>query len=518
MVGMKSRCTHPGCKTWAYFNNQGEQRGYFCSAHKEPGMVDVVNKLCEHPNCNKHPNFNHPGATHAQFCSQHKEPGMVNVNIRDRQCAVQLCSKYPSCNFPGQTDGLYCGKHKEEGMVNVTSRHCAYPGCIKQPNFHHPGNTRGMFCCAHKSEGMVNVVSKPCQHPGCTKQPSFNFPGQSQGLYCSPHKQPGMVNVKQKHCGADGCTNRPSFNFPGTNSGIFCSAHKLENMVDVRNKHCAHPDCNKCPSFNYPGKTPGVYCGLHKLAGMVDVKHKRDRSNLSSGNLQQQAAAAQQPSQEMPIDYNAQAAAQKQGESQMAAQQGGYSGAEADMTAAEAVAAALNMSADGSALGLPAHVDHLGQPVADGYMAAGHDASTQQEAYAMHLNQEQAAAAAGYEQVAYEHQSGLTHEQMAAAAAHAAYGTGPPAAYDQAAYDAAMQAGPYDPNGYAQAHDHVEGYEQAGAMPDQVAQGLYGQSHHAGYGHEAAVNSQQQQQQPQHGSYTAQIAGDGEPEKRQRVE
>lgn len=81
----------------------------------------------------------------------------------------------------------------------------------------------------------------------------------------------------------------------------------------------------------------------------------------AAGNLQQQAAAAQQPSQEIPIDYNAQAAVQKQGESQMAAQQGGYPGAEADMTAAEAVAAALNMSADGSALGLPAHVDHLGQ-------------------------------------------------------------------------------------------------------------------------------------------------------------
>lgn len=65
------------------------------------------------------------------------------------------------------------------------------------------------------------------------------------------------------------------------------------------------------------------------------------------------------------------------------------------------------------------------QPVADGYMAAGHDTAAQQEAYAMHLNQEQAAAA-GYEQVGYD-QSGLTHEQMAAAAAHAAYGTGPPA-------------------------------------------------------------------------------------------
>lgn len=64
----------------------------------------------------------------------------------------------------------------------------------------------------------------------------------------------------------------------------------------------------------------------------------------------------------MPIDYSAQAAAaQKQGDAQMATQQGGYPGAEADMTAAEAVAAALNMSADGSALGLPAHVDHLGQ-------------------------------------------------------------------------------------------------------------------------------------------------------------
>ena len=62
-------------------------------------------------------------------------------------------------------------------------------------------------------------------------------------------------------------------------------------------------------------------------------------------------------------------------------------------------------------------------------MAAGHDASAQQE-YAMHLNQEQAAAAAGYEQVDYD-QSGLTHEQLAVAAAHAAtlsaYGAGQPA-------------------------------------------------------------------------------------------
>ncbi len=44
----------------------------------------------------------------------------------------------------------------------------------------------------------------------------------------------------------------------------------------------------------------------------------------------------------------------------------------------------------------------------------------------MHLNQDQAAAAAGYEQVGYD-QSGLTHEQMAVAAAHAAYGGGQPA-------------------------------------------------------------------------------------------
>lgn len=87
-----------------------------------------------------------------------------------------------------------------------------------------------------------------------------------------------------------------------------------------------------------------------------------DVEACAAGNLQQQAAAVQQPSQEMPIDYSAQAAAaQKQGDGQMAAQQGGYPGAEADMTAADAVAAALNMSADGAALGLPAHVDHLGQ-------------------------------------------------------------------------------------------------------------------------------------------------------------
>lgn len=95
------------------------------------------------------------------------------------------------------------------------------------------------------------------------------------------------------------------------------------------------------------------------------------------------------------------------------------------------------------------------------------------------------------------------------------------AVYDQTAYDAAMQAGPYDQAAYPQAHEHVavEGYEQAGAgaMPEQVAQGLYGQAHHSGYGHEAAaVNGMQQPQQ--HTSFTAQVTAEGEPEKRQRVE
>ena len=65
---MKSRCAQPDCRTWAYFNHPGEPRGLYCSAHKEAGMVDVVNKLCQHPECSKHPNFNHPGSTQAVFC------------------------------------------------------------------------------------------------------------------------------------------------------------------------------------------------------------------------------------------------------------------------------------------------------------------------------------------------------------------------------------------------------------------------------------------------------------------
>lgn len=52
---------------------------------------------------------NQPWGAQALFCSAHKEPDMINVNIRDRQCAMPECAKYPSCNFPGSTDGLYCG-------------------------------------------------------------------------------------------------------------------------------------------------------------------------------------------------------------------------------------------------------------------------------------------------------------------------------------------------------------------------------------------------------------------------
>ena len=66
--------------------------------------LELAATLCSH--CE---GTNQPERYQALFCSAHKEPDMINVNIRDRQCAMPECANYPSYNFPGSKGGLYCG-------------------------------------------------------------------------------------------------------------------------------------------------------------------------------------------------------------------------------------------------------------------------------------------------------------------------------------------------------------------------------------------------------------------------
>lgn len=112
----KSRqCAAPGCMTQPNFNLPGAPRGFYCNAHKMPGMVNVVSKACGEAGCTKQPSFNVPGRTQGAFCSAHRRPGMVNV--KQKRCAFPTCANRPSFNHPGAPSGVYCSRHKAPGMV-----------------------------------------------------------------------------------------------------------------------------------------------------------------------------------------------------------------------------------------------------------------------------------------------------------------------------------------------------------------------------------------------------------------
>ena len=86
MAKIKSRrCDHPdGCMIQPSYGQPGSKAATRCSAHKEPGMVDLRNKHCDHPGCTTSPSFALPGSKGATRCSAHKEPGMVDVKHKRR--------------------------------------------------------------------------------------------------------------------------------------------------------------------------------------------------------------------------------------------------------------------------------------------------------------------------------------------------------------------------------------------------------------------------------------------------
>ena len=71
-----------------------------CSAHKEPGMVDLHNKLCDHlGGCSKQPHFVMPGGLCSR-CATHKDPGMVDLHSK-RCNHADGCNKQPCFGQPG---------------------------------------------------------------------------------------------------------------------------------------------------------------------------------------------------------------------------------------------------------------------------------------------------------------------------------------------------------------------------------------------------------------------------------
>jgi hypothetical protein len=196
-------------------------------------------------------------------CAEHKEPGMINVI--QKNCEYQGCLKQPCYNLPNEHFGKFCATHKTPDMVNVRERRCEFDGCMKKPFYNNPSETRGVLCASHKKEGMVNVLCNKCEYEECFKRANFNFLGK-EAKFCASHKEDGMIDVKTRRCEYENCMTVPIFNFPGQKRGRFCSKHKKDGMEDVKNQRCKTPMCDiilagstinkeycaRCSAFMFP--------------------------------------------------------------------------------------------------------------------------------------------------------------------------------------------------------------------------------------------------------------------------
>ena len=223
-------------------------------------------RVCE--KCPKTSCFNFPAQTPGIRCAVHKEPGMINVI--QKNCEHEGCLKQPCYNLPNEHFGKFCASHKTSEMVNVRERRCEHEGCLKKPFYNTPSETKGRFCASHKTEEMVNVLAGKCEYDGCYKRANFNFDKQKYAKFCGSHKENGMIDVVSRRCEYENCMTVPVFNLPGTKRGIFCSDHKKDGMEDVRNPRCKTPMCDtiltgkieycaRCSAYMFPDEKRGYF-------------------------------------------------------------------------------------------------------------------------------------------------------------------------------------------------------------------------------------------------------------------
>jgi len=231
----KNVCVHPRCKTRPYYNKEGETKGLYCSIHKEPDMVDIINKICIYTGCKTQSTYNKEGETIPLYCSIHKEPDMVD--IKHKTCIYPGCKTIPVFNKEGEVKAIYCAIHKESNMVNVKSKSCIYPGCKTIPIFNKEGETKALYCAIHKESNMVNVMSKICIYTGCKTRCNFGYCGVSPS-HCSKHKLDYMVNKPKKICEGNIEEDCKDIAIYGDDKPLHCEYHKIEGEMCWLVKKC----------------------------------------------------------------------------------------------------------------------------------------------------------------------------------------------------------------------------------------------------------------------------------------
>lgn len=146
-------CEHVGCTIQASYNDVGK-KPRFCQSHSTNGMVCVQKlKGCQYPGCicRSH-NYDIPGGK-GQFCTKHKQPDMIDVV--NPKC--DECSTLASYGIPGGKKTA-CGKHRKPGMISRPRARCVV---CRKPAFYGK-SFLPKHCEAHKADDDDNLMEREC--------------------------------------------------------------------------------------------------------------------------------------------------------------------------------------------------------------------------------------------------------------------------------------------------------------------------------------------------------------------
>lgn len=224
-------------------------------------------KVCKE--CNKQAYFGHKETKIPEYCSQHKLPNYIDV--LNKKCKYTDCVKNPSYGKKGSKTMEYCSQHApDDTFINLKHKRCEYKDCYTICKFGEPNTNKALFCLLHKQEHHVDVSHKKCKEKGCSSRALF---GQDNREYCSKHKEVHHVDLANKRCKADGCTSNPKFAKPGTITREYCSVHKPDDYVDISHNKCE--SCDKNAKYGDPETKIATHCVEHKLNHYIDVVHKQ---------------------------------------------------------------------------------------------------------------------------------------------------------------------------------------------------------------------------------------------------
>ena len=293
---MPARCAHAGCGKQARYGlikrPEGKliggvrDGGIFCSIHRPPGTVNVVEPLCE--DCGVIANWGFPDERRTR-CASHRiqradgtemvQLGQTNALCRYVSPGNVRCTVNAYFNWVGQKSGLFCKLHAEEGMINVRNAICGE--CGTQASYGHVGG-RPEFCAGHRKPQMVDLKSSKCRC-GSGGYKVYGLFGEKP-THCSSCRDPDLhVNVIAPYCTE--CDTQASY---GLEEGrpIHCATHRGRGEGIVTSARCRATNCGKASVYGLPDQRP-QYCGAHRPPGTEDTRSVRcKRGGLNGCKVQ----------------------------------------------------------------------------------------------------------------------------------------------------------------------------------------------------------------------------------------